>query len=48
MDADLQDPPDVLHQLVERWTAGAQVVYAVAETARRGRSAGSPTSRSTD
>lgn len=29
MDADLQDPPEVLHELVERWRGGAQVVYAV-------------------
>jgi len=29
MDADLQDPPQLLPALVERWRAGYQVVYAV-------------------
>ncbi len=29
MDGDLQDPPELLPQLVERWRAGADVVYAV-------------------
>ena len=29
MDADLQDPPEVVPQLVERWRAGSEVVYAV-------------------
>ncbi|MBW4465262.1 MAG: glycosyltransferase family 2 protein [Pegethrix bostrychoides GSE-TBD4-15B] len=28
MDADLQDPPELLPQLVERWRQGYQVVYA--------------------
>lgn len=28
MDADLQDPPEVSLQLIERWEAGADVVYA--------------------
>jgi glycosyltransferase involved in cell wall biosynthesis len=28
MDADLQDPPELIPTLVERWKAGAQVVYA--------------------
>jgi glycosyltransferase involved in cell wall biosynthesis len=28
MDADLQDPPDVVLQLLERWRAGFHVVYA--------------------
>jgi polyisoprenyl-phosphate glycosyltransferase len=31
MDADLQDPPDVIHAMVERWREGAQVVYGVRE-----------------
>jgi len=29
MDADLQDPPELLPQLVERWEEGFEVVYAV-------------------
>lgn len=29
MDADLQDPPEVVLELVERWEQGADVVYAV-------------------
>ncbi|MEO8649907.1 MAG: glycosyltransferase family 2 protein [Acidobacteriota bacterium] len=29
MDADLQDPPEVLGQMIEKWRAGADVVYAV-------------------
>ncbi len=29
MDADLQDPPEVVLQLVEKWRMGADVVYAV-------------------
>jgi dolichol-phosphate mannosyltransferase len=29
MDADLQDPPEVLPQFIERWRAGHDVVYAV-------------------
>jgi polyisoprenyl-phosphate glycosyltransferase len=35
MDADLQDPPEVLPALVERWRAGAEVVHAV-RTSRPG------------
>lgn len=31
MDADLQDPPEVVLQLVEEWQRGADVVYAVRE-----------------
>src|ERR671929_2409742 len=31
LDGDLQDPPEVIPRLVERWRAGAQVVYAVGE-----------------
>jgi glycosyltransferase involved in cell wall biosynthesis len=37
MDADLQDPPEVVPTLLERWRAGADVVYAVRE-ARAGES----------
>lgn len=29
MDTDLQDPPEVIHELIERWRDGYQVVYAV-------------------
>ena len=29
IDADLQDPPEVILELVDRWRAGADVVYAV-------------------
>ena len=29
LDSDLQDPPEVLPEMVERWRAGAEVVYAV-------------------
>jgi dolichol-phosphate mannosyltransferase len=36
MDADLQDPPEVLCRLIERWRSGYQVVYAV----RKGRKEG--------
>lgn len=28
IDADLQDPPEVILELAEKWRAGAQVVYA--------------------
>ncbi|HTY16904.1 MAG TPA: glycosyltransferase family 2 protein [Myxococcota bacterium] len=38
MDADLQDPPELLPELVARWREGAEVVYTV-RTARRGESA---------
>lgn len=29
IDADLQDPPELIHEMIERWQAGYQVVYAV-------------------
>ena len=29
MDADLQDPPEVVLQMIEKWRAGYEVVYAV-------------------
>jgi dolichol-phosphate mannosyltransferase len=38
IDADLQDPPEVIPQMVARWRAGADVVYGVRET-RQGESA---------
>jgi dolichol-phosphate mannosyltransferase len=31
IDADLQDPPELIPQLVERWREGADVVYAIRE-----------------
>ena len=31
LDGDLQDPPEVIAQLLERWRAGSDVVYAVRE-----------------
>lgn len=31
IDADLQDPPEVILELIERWYAGYEVVYAVRE-----------------
>lgn len=36
MDADLQDPPEVVPQLVERWRTGADVVYGVRRERREG------------
>ena len=38
MDADLQDPPEVIPQLLEKWRAGADVVHTV-RTRRHGESA---------
>jgi polyisoprenyl-phosphate glycosyltransferase len=29
IDADLQDPPELIHEMIERWQAGYQVVYAI-------------------
>ena len=37
IDADLQDPPEVILELIEQWRAGYEVVYAVRET-RQGES----------
>jgi len=34
MDADLQDPPEVVHQMVARWREGFDVVYGVREKRR--------------
>jgi len=36
MDADLQDPPSVLPEMIERWRAGYEVVYAVREKRKEG------------
>lgn len=37
IDADLQDPPEVIPEMVEKWTKGADVVYGV-RTKRKGES----------
>lgn len=37
MDADLQDPPEVIPQLIEKWLQGADVVYTI-RTSRAGES----------
>jgi len=37
IDADLQDPPEVILEMIERWKSGYQVVYAVREQ-RKGES----------
>lgn len=36
MDADLQDPPELLGQLLEQWRAGHEVVYAVRRSRKEG------------
>jgi dolichol-phosphate mannosyltransferase len=36
MDGDLQDPPEVIPDLVERWRGGADVVYAVRRRRKEG------------
>ena len=36
MDADLQDPPELIETFVERWRAGCDVVYAVRRARREG------------
>jgi dolichol-phosphate mannosyltransferase len=37
MDGDLQDPPELLSTMVERWTEGYQVVYTVKRTRKENR-----------
>ncbi|MDZ4764617.1 MAG: glycosyltransferase family 2 protein [Chloroflexota bacterium] len=37
IDADLQDPPELILEMIERWKAGYQVVYAI-RTERKGES----------
>jgi dolichol-phosphate mannosyltransferase len=32
IDADLQDPPELIHRMLDRWREGADVVYAVRRT----------------
>ena len=32
MDGDLQDPPEIIPQMIENWSEGSDVVYAVRET----------------
>ena len=34
IDADLQDPPELILEMIERWSEGADVVYAVRSAAR--------------
>jgi dolichol-phosphate mannosyltransferase len=36
MDADLQDPPELVHELMSRWRAGYDVVYAVRASRKEG------------
>jgi polyisoprenyl-phosphate glycosyltransferase len=36
MDADLQDPPELLEQLLDEWRAGNEVVYAIRRTRKEG------------
>src|SRR4051794_30961835 len=36
MDGDLQDPPEVIPRLVERWSEGSDVVYAVRRNRKEG------------
>ncbi len=36
MDADLQDPPEVLPEMIEKWRDGADVVYAVRQKRKDG------------
>src|SRR2546422_6071457 len=36
MDGDLQDPPEVIPQMVERWREGHEVVYAVRRKRKEG------------
>jgi dolichol-phosphate mannosyltransferase len=36
MDADLQDPPEVLPQFIEKWREGHDVVYAIRERRKEG------------
>jgi polyisoprenyl-phosphate glycosyltransferase len=36
MDADLQDPPELLAQCIEKWRTGYEVVYAVRRSRREG------------
>jgi polyisoprenyl-phosphate glycosyltransferase len=36
MDGDLQDPPEILPQLIQRWHQGYDVVYAVRQKRQEG------------
>jgi dolichol-phosphate mannosyltransferase len=36
MDADLQDPPELIAQFLDRWKEGYQIVYAVRKTRKEG------------
>ncbi len=37
MDADLQDPPELIEKMVNKWQEGYQVVYAIRKTRKEGR-----------
>ena len=37
LDGDLQDPPELIPEMLDRWRAGADVVYAVRSERARGR-----------
>jgi glycosyltransferase involved in cell wall biosynthesis len=37
MDGDLQDPPELLPQIIEQWKSGAQVVYTVKKSRKENR-----------
>ena len=45
IDCDLQDPPELIPDLVARWREGYDVVYAQRTNARRGRRSSSARSR---
>jgi len=32
IDADLQDPPEIIHEMIEKWKGGAKVIYAKRKT----------------
>lgn len=32
IDADLQDPPEIINEMIEKWQNGAKVVYAKRKT----------------
>ena len=41
IDADLQDPPELILEMIERWKAGFQVVYAVRDSSARAKAGSS-------
>ena len=40
MDGDLQDPPEVLPQFIDKWQEGYQVVYAIRKKRKENRASG--------